>query len=201
MGRGRGSRSRRSNTQRRVMDVRVVPETEGNRAEKVERMLVAYKESQASTRVVVKTNINFGTQVTASAALFGFERLRAEDEFASLAQQYSTYKVSAMRFDIFDQAPAVVNNAIFGTYHQRVSGDAPGDVGEVTDLPDSTEVAPGTGKLRLYWYPSGPTEQSWYSVSDTQSFGGLAVGLPAYGSATPKYSVIASYVVDFRTRV
>lgn len=199
--RGSGRNGNRSTGNRRIMDVRVVPDTEGNRAEKVERMLVAYKESQGQTRVVVRGTLQFGTQTTASAALFGFNILQGEDDFAALASQYATYKVSGIRFDIYDENPGNVANALFGTFHQKQASDAPQNYAEVADLPDVSGIAPGTGNIKRYWYPSGPVEESWNSTDSATSYGGLSVGLPASTAANPKYLVLYAFVVDFRARV
>lgn len=185
-----------------ISNVRVVPDGEGNRAEKINRMIVAVKESQGQTRVVCRTVLSQGVASGDAVVTFNNNQLRATDDFVSLAQQYATCKVAGMRFDIFDQDPSAVALAQWGTYHSYAGITPPATQSDVVDLSDATEVAPGTGKLTLYWYPSGPTENGWYSVGDsTYNFGGLAGFIPSSPS-TPgvKYSIMLTYIVDFRAR-
>lgn len=194
----RGNRRSGKGGNRRIINTRIVPDGEGNRAEKVNRMISAVKESQSIVQVCVGEDFELNN---ATLGIFSFGRLRATDEFSSFADQYETYKVAGMRFDIFDEAPGNYSRSIFGTYHGTGGGTPPASYAEVVDLPDANHVAPGTGKLTLYWYPSGPTENGWYNVSDaTIDFGGLAAAVGTPAVATPKFNCRIIYVVHFRAR-
>lgn len=178
--------------------MRTVPDGEGNRAERVNRMIAAIKESQSLVAVAAGEDYQLSNN---TLGLFGFGAIRGTDEFSSLAQQYETYKIAGMRFDIFDQAPGLYTRSIFGTYHTTGAGTAPSVYSQVVDLPDANHVAPGTGKLTLYWYPSGPTENGWYSVSNTAiDFGGLAAATGVLSPDTPKYNLKCTYIIQFRAR-
>lgn len=199
----RGNRRGNGGGRRRIMDVRMVPENEGNRAEKVERMIAAYKESQAITRVIIRAQIGLNTVTTTLVGAWSFANVKGLPDFEAMAGLYESYKVAGIRFDIFDQNPSVTSNSLFATFHQRGTGGGPNSYAQVADSPDVTEVAPGTGKKSLYWYPSGPLEHSYSgtSSSDNTDYGGLVFALPAVSSSAAKYSVLAAFVIDFRARV
>lgn len=201
MARRGGTRRNRNGGQKAVTNVRMVPDGEGNRAERVNRMITAVKEQQGQVRVVVKAIYNIGFTGTGGVTVLDFAVLRAQADFVSLATQYRTSKVSGIRFDVYDINPnAMAISVVLGTYHGRTAGDAPTSQANVTDLSDSRLVAPGTGLYTWYWYPTGPAENSWYSNTDAvNNFGGLAIYTPS-AAVAPKFEVIISYVVDFRAR-
>ena len=194
------ARNGRASAARRITNVRMVPDGEGTRAEKVNRMLASVKEQQGQIRVVVKGSSNVGLG-TAGVVTVNFDGLRVQADFVSIAAQFRTAKVSGIRFDVYDINPAANQPGIvIGTYHGRTAGDAPTTFGNVTDLSDSRLVPVSEGVYTWYWYPTGPAEESWYSTTDSvTNFGGLALYLPASGTQ-PKYQVITSWIVDFRAR-
>lgn len=194
----RRTRGRGKSSKNVIMNVRQVPDGEGVRAERVNRMIAAVKESQSLVQVCIGEDFELNNS---TLGIFSFGRLRQTDEFVSLADQYETYRVAGMRFDIFDEAPNNYSRSMFGTYHGTGGGSPPASYSEVVDLPDANHVAPGTGKLTLYWYPSGPTENSWYNVADsTIDFGGLAAAVGTPATATPKFNCRIIYIVHFRAR-
>lgn len=184
-----------------INNVRIVPDGEGSRAERVNRMIAAIRESQSQTRVACKVLAQVDLTTFARVVNYGYAACRDTDDFASLKVQYSTYRITGMRFDIYDQAPGIPSISQWGTFHTVGGNKAPANQGEVIDLSDSQEVSPGTGKVSLYWYPSGPLENSWYDVDDTSvDFGGVSSYVPASTANATKYSVMLTYVVDFRAR-
>lgn len=191
-----GSRMSRS----AIQNVRLVPENEGNRAEKVNRQITAYKETQGQIRVVVKANFpaNLGT---ATVTRYSFANLRTEGDFVALSAQFRTYKVAGIRFDVYDADP--LNSSyglLIGTYHTVDPTSVPSNKSQVEDLPDSGIVPNGEGLRSWFWYPTGPLENSWYQVNDNSvDFGGLAINLPAGDGM--KFDTVISYIVDFRARV
>jgi hypothetical protein len=183
------------------MNVRVVPEGEGARAEKVERQLAADKQSQSTTRVVVKRYDTFGVLTTDRFISVSFAQATQEPDFASLAAQYRTFKVSGIKFDIKDINPSLAAQNLFGTYHDPEAPTTP-TVSSLVDQPDTKVISGGTGQLSLYWYPSGPLENSWFStqISPPEDFGGLHAYVAAGTAAALKYTCVTSYILDFRSR-
>lgn len=179
-----------------IAAVRVVPPGEGQREQKVERILTQIKESQSTTRLQLKDTFFINAAAGAVVAKYSFPQVQATDDFVSLAQQFQKYRVVCLKFDVYDFVAANQNLGIIGSYHGSVN---PGTQGEVTDLADSGVVPPGTGFRTWYWYPNGPLEHSWYDVGSTNDFGGL-VWYMFPGTAAAKYNVVVSAVVDFRAR-
>lgn len=191
--------SRRGGNSRAPMNVRIVPESEGTRAMKVERQLAAVKESQAQVRVVCKTSFNVGTSGSSTTGNFSFPNLRGLADFVAMEANYEKYRVTCFRFDIVDFNPGVATSGLWGTYH----GDVAPTSAEVVELSDVTNVPPGTGKASLYWYPSGPLENSWYDVTTSGTnpnpdFGGLAYFVGS--TSASKWNVVVNAIVDFRAR-
>lgn len=196
MSRGKGRRGG-SGSGRRVSAVRIVPAGEGQREQKVERILTSIKESQSTTRLQLKDTFFINAAAGAVVAKYSFPQVQATDDFVSLANQFTKYRVVCLKFDVYDFVAANQNLGILGTYHGATN---PGTLAEVTDLADSGIVPPGTGMRSWYWYPNGPLEHSWYDVSASTDYGGL-VWYMYPGTAAAKYNVVVSAVVDFRARV
>jgi hypothetical protein len=169
---------------------------------KVERMISSVKSTQSQVRVLIHSRYDQPVSGTAAVNTYTFANIREEGDFAALASEYSSFKVAGIRFEIFDLNPSVYAAGTFGTFHVSALGEFPSISAQILSLPDATQVPPGTGKLVLYWFPSGPTENSWYStVSEEADFGGLADYLSSGpGSSTPKFSILVTSVVDFRSR-
>lgn len=200
--------ARRRNVQRsgnrpqRIMAVRQVPDSDGTRGLKVERMIAAVKESQGMTRVVIRGVVTLNTSLTGFVFLTDFGRIRLEDDFQAMISQYQTYKVAGVKYECYDHAPGIYSPAVFGTYHTAVEGaNPPSSYAQVIDTSDAEEIAPGTGKIIKYWYPTGPSEQSFYRVDGSNNFGGLAIAIPTGPDNQPKFSITFAAVVDFRARV
>lgn len=191
------NRGRRGGRGKSISAVRIVPNGEGMREQKVERQIAALKESQSTTRLQIKTTFFQGVETTDASGQYSWQDVRGSDEFSSLAVQFQKYRVVAFRFDVYDYNPSAPGLGIFGTYH---GGPLSGS-GQYTDLPDSGTVPPGTGVKSWYWYPNGPLEHSWYAVDDdVTDYGGLGYYVFG-GTSAAKYSVIVSAIVDFRGRL
>lgn len=202
--RGRGKSGRRTGRNGKVQMTREVVPYDGARGEKVERMIVAVKESQGQCRIVVRGINGYNTATTASVGIISFETYGSQSEFASLAAEFRTFKVAGVKFDCYDQMPGTnFSQAVFGTFHTSdVPSDQPTTFNQAVDLSDSEEIAPGTGKVTKYWYPTGPLENSWFSTTaNNTDYGGLCIGLPVASSSISRYSVIWAAVIDFRSRI
>lgn len=191
------SRATGGKSAHRIQDVRVIEKSEGQREAKIEKQLAAYKEAQGFTRVVIKDTLFVGIGATSVDGAYSFPTIRTSDEFVSLSEQYTTFKVSGIRFDVVDYNPSASAFNIFATYHG--SGAITG-FEQVTDQPDSKTVTSGGGKVSFYWYPSGPLENSWFEFDDVNNFGGLVWTVGAGTPTTNKFSVVVSAIVDFRAR-
>lgn len=196
------SRRNRGGGNRKITDVRMVPEGEDQRGMKIERMISAVKSSQSQVRVLIHARVDQPVSGTAVVNTFTFANIREQADFTTVADEYSNYKVAGIRFEIFDLNPSVYAAGTFGTFHVQGPGEYPSVSSQILDLADATQVPPGTGKVVLYWFPSGPIENGWYStVQDEADFGGLADYLSGGpGSSTPKFSILVTAVVDFRAR-
>lgn len=192
----RRGRSGRNGTQS-VAAVRIVPGGEGSREQKVERILAAIKESQSTTRVQLKDSFFASPAAGPIINKYSYTNIASTDDYSSLAQQFTKFRVVCFKFDVYDFNPGLPSLGIFGTYHGAAN---PGSLGEITDVADSSVVPPGTGMRSYYWYPSGPLEHSWFDVATPNDFGGLVYYLYG-GNPGSKYEVIVSAVVDFRARI
>lgn len=195
MARGSAQRGSRNN---KISNVRIVKEDEGQQAMRIDRMIAAVRESQSQIRVLVKDTAGPGNSGGASSGTYSFTDVRATQEFVRIATEYQSYKVAGMRFDIYDLNPNQPAFGFWGTWHGGGSQPAAADV---SDLPDSAIVPPGSGKLSLYWYPSGDQERSWFDVTGgyQPNHGGMAWSLGTT-PGTGKFNVIANVLVDFRAR-
>lgn len=195
----RGSRS--GNGSNRVMTVRQAADSDGIRGERIERMIAAVKESQGFTRVLIRGIASFNTSTSGTVVYVNGTNVFNEQDFVNIAQEYNTYKISGMKFKIYDQAPtSAFSPTLFGTYHTANFGSAPNTYQQVADLVDCEEITPGGDTVTKYWYPSGPSENS-YLAAGNENFGGLAIALPAVSSGVPRYSIVWAAVVDFRSRI
>lgn len=193
------SRTRRGGAMKnRIANVRIVPEEEGARAMRLDRQLAAVKESQSQVRVVIKFSQGPGSSSGATVGATTFADVRADTEFQSLSNEYQSFRLSGFRFDIYDLNPNQLAYGFWGTFHG--SGAFPTS-SQVIDLADSQTVPPGTGKISLYWYPSGPVELGWYDTvgGDEPNYGGLAYSLGTVPSSG-KYQIIVNAICDFRAR-
>jgi len=186
------------------MPVEVVPSDSSSNAYKVNKQIQAVKASGSITRVLFTVELPIGTLTSgANESHFDWSYVRGDTDWPSYASQYLTYRIAAIRYDVYDVNPSNVATGIFGTYHianPTSTGTVYDGKLHVLDSPDSREVPPGTGKESFYWVGLGPREKSWYNVNDTDTFGGLRFSVGTAAASAAKYSVIATAVVDFRGR-
>jgi hypothetical protein len=197
-------RSRRGNKARRVQDVRITDDFAGSDGNKVERILSHLQNSHSQTRLLCSDCYTVGIPTgSATNAIVAGSQVRISDDFASVAAQFETFRVTAIRFDIYDVNPNSVGTAFFGTFHdeyttatQPVFSSA-----DVVDSPDGQLVPPGSGKLTLTWMAKGFRENDFISVLGNVDFGGLRYSVqPATTAVTNKYQVYWKAIVDFRGR-
>lgn len=200
----RGTRKGGRGAQRNSpMPVFVVPSDSSHDAKKVNNQIQALKEAGSTTRVLFTLEFPIGTLTSGpNENILDWANIRGDTDWGAFAQQYLTYRVVAIKYDVYDINPANTATGIFGTYHIGNPAAQPAYTGKlhVLDSPDSREVPPGSGKESFYWKGIGPREQAWYNTGDTDTFGGLRFSVGTAASSAPKYSVIQTAVIDFRGR-
>jgi len=173
---------------------------------KVQRMLQAVVDSHSQTRVVVGDVLTL-TSTIAPALGFGYysgASVRASDDFISLAQQYTTFRVKAMMFTCYFQIPgiAVASTPFLSTFHSDVvSVVNPTSIADIIDGPDSKSLQIGGDKTVLTWFAGGVKENEFQTVGTPIDYGGLRFSYPSTSLATPAMTIIIKAVVDFRGRV
>lgn len=186
---------------RRIADVRVVPRTEDARGQRVERMISSVKSTVSQVRVLVHSFYDYSTVTSPGINTYSFTNIRSEADYGEYAALYTTWRVSGLRFEIFDQNPNVYGNAIFGTYHVNDGADAPSTQSQIYQLPDVDQVPSGAGPLVMYWTPTGTTEMGFYTTDNGgEDFGGLAVYTGGTSTVQPKWRLTVTAVIDFRAR-
>jgi hypothetical protein len=202
----RNSNSKRSNNKSRVSNVRIVDPSSGTDGLRVDRQLSAMKTSESQTRVVVADTRNFGTSQAETNGTYGFDEIFASDEFASLVAQYNLFRISSIKFDIYDVNPGTSVFNIWGIWHDNYETTPPAfSLANVADLPDSRVISAGTGQTTLYWVAHGTAEQQFQSTTTAGSVAQRFGGLKFYNSANAtanigKYTIVVHAVVDFRGR-
>jgi len=202
--------AKKSNSKNRVTNVRVVDEYAGNDGARVERMLAQLQNSHSQIRVLCSETFNQNTQTAAYVSTFSGSNVRSTDDFQSFAQQFETYRIMAIRFDVYDVQPGNPTPVFLSTWHDEILYNAVPSFTQanVLDGPDSQLVGPGAGKATLTWFAKGSTEtgfQSDLAASAPLDFGGIrvaaAIGASGFTTNSPKLQVIMKAVVDFRGRL
>lgn len=200
-------RNRARQNKNRVTNVRVVDPLSGVDGARVDRILSGMQNSHSQIRVICGDTSLFST--SASATTFGVytgSNVRATDDFVSFAAQFETFRIAAIRFEVYDVNPSTALFAGFSTQHDVVPSGlvftAP-TVASVMDGPDAGLPVSGGSKMVLNWVAHGTEENNFQSVSvlPIDDFGGLRYFFGSPGSASSKYQLIVKAVVDFRGRI
>jgi len=206
----KGRRVRRGN-KAAITNVRVVDEFAGPDGLKVDRMLSALQNSQSQCRLLCTTTFELTTTTSGAdiTGYYGGTQVRATDDFISFAAQFEEYRVTAIRFDVYDINPSTAVAHSFSTYHVRATGTyAAFPYGQVVDAPDSQVIPPGTGVAHFTWMAHTTDElafQTTLPLDDSNletpiDFGGLRWGIANASAAGRKWQVSAKAIVDFRGR-
>jgi len=185
-----------------IQNVRMVDPAEGTDDIMCQRFLSAYNQSEGQIRVVCNTHTELATSATSiTPGIIDFSNLAASDDFISISQQYTEFRVRSIRFDIYDINPSAVPVVNYWSTYHRVGGNVAVDIESVLDRPDSRAIAPGTGKDTLAWVAHSMPEMQFQSVDNYNGLGGLSYYLSQTTTAVnPKYTISAKFVVDFRAR-
>lgn len=193
--------SRRRGGKDSISNVRIVDPDDGRDDIVCQRYLQQYKVSEGQIRVVCNETIELNPGATSIGSTYSFLTCVTSDDFVSMAQQYTEFRVRAIRYDVYDvqpNSPYCVN--YWATYHQ-IGGVPPSAPADVADRPDSRSIAPGTGKVSLAWVAHSTPEMSFQSTASYNSLGGLVFNVTPSAAVTgTKYQVFCKFVVDFRGR-
>jgi len=192
----------------RVSNVRVVDSLQGTDGARVDRIIGSMQNAHSQIRLICGDYSTLAT--SASATTFGTysgSNVRATDDFVSMAQQFETYRISAIRFEIYDVNPNLSVFSSFSTQHDVVpSGATFGTptIQSILDAPDAQLPVPGGSKAVLSWVAHGTEENNFQSTTTggtPSDFGGLRYFVGSPGSAASKFQIVIKAIVDFRGRV
>jgi hypothetical protein len=199
----------RNSVKNQVTNVRVVDDYAGTDAAYIDRCLGDLQNSHSQITMLIQTQV----PITPSSGsgqnnFYSATLIRASDDLASVSAQFQTYRIRAIRFDVYDINPSLSTANVWSTFHDVLSSTPSAfTFDQVTDGPDSQTIPPGSGKVSFYWRAKGTTENEFQSLSASSSggappfdFGGLRVALGAATTSTPKYQLIVKALVDLRGR-
>lgn len=201
--RQRQQRNQKSST---VQNVRVMDPLAGNDGMKLDRQLSAIHDSSNHVQMLCSNVTDVGIAATDTMGNISWTQIAQFDDWISLAQQFLTFRVRSIRFEIFDINPGAPGVGLFSTFHdQFTSANIPAfTFANVVDGPDSTFIPPGTGKVSLSWVGHTTVEKGYYDVNSAdanrEDFGGLRYFVQATTAAPLKYRIITKAIVDFRGR-
>jgi len=186
--------------------VRVLDEYAGSDGAKLDRILAQLQNSHSQVRILCADN--FGIAPIPGGGTSGnytFVNIAATDEFVSLAVQFQTFRVTAIRFDVYDTNNTVSVSSMFSTFHDQTTGSFTNlTQAQIVDRPDAQVVPSGVGKVSFTWFARGALEEEFQSTTSTSpkysDFGGLSYFIGS-GASTQKYQVVMKAVVDFRGRI
>jgi len=202
----RRSKKSNRNNKNEVSNVRVVNPLQGLDGARMDRILGQMQNSHSQIRVICGDSRQLNSATTNAGGTVTGVDIRATDDFNSFAAQFETYRIAAIRFEVYDFNPANVVVAVFSTQHDVVPNTATytsPSFANVIDAPDSQLIAPGTGKATFDWFAHGTEENEFQSdsVAVINDYGGLRFYLNSAGSVAGKYLIVTKAVVDFRGRL
>jgi hypothetical protein len=205
MARSNGKRGAKRN-KNEVSNVRVVDPHQGLDGARMDRILGQMQNSHSQIRVICGESRQLNSATTGAGGTVSGVDVRTWDDFQSFSAQFETYRIAAIRFEVYDFNPANVVVAVFSTQHDVVpsplSLTAP-TFANVIDGPDSQVVPPGSGKVVFDWFAHGSAENEFQSdtVNPINDYGGLRFYLNQAAAASGKYLIVSKAVVDFRGRI
>lgn len=197
---------RKGGGKQRILNVRLADSAAGSDGLRVDRMISAVKDSESQMRVLIGASYDFSPPTTADAlGTIGFDEIFSTDDFGSILVQWNLFRVTAIKFDIYDVNPSYPVNNTWGIWHDNYESSVPAySRANVVDLPDSRVISGGAGQTTLYWVAHGTKEMGFQATSSqgstAQRFGGLKYFVQQQTAAQAKYIVQVHAVVDFRGR-
>lgn len=191
---------------RKIQNVRIADDAAGEDGLKIDRMISQLQTSESQVRVLCGATYDTNATTTAATYTLSFGDIFATDDFTSMLAQYELFRVTAIKFDIYDVNPSLAANNNWSTFHNDTLNTPAYTRAQVADGPDSRVLSSGTGQTTLYWRAHGVEENRFQTTVTTspaapiQFFGGLRYYV--IGAATgSKYQIVMHAVVDFRGRL
>jgi len=201
----RGQHNRRRNGKNSASNVRILDQYSGTDGAKFDRIMSGMQNSHSQIRTICQGTASFTLSTSGGTAYFSAAVIRATDDFQAFASEFETYRITAVRFDVYDINPALVGAVFLSTWHDVVpSGSSPVITADnVLDGPDSQIVPPGTGKVSFTWTAKGSQENDFQTTTapGIEDFGGLRAASPAASAAGSKLQIVIKAIVDFRGRI
>lgn len=202
------ARKMRRNGKNAVTNVRVIDSDSGTDGAYVDRCISTLQNSHSAIVVLCSDYVTLNTSSAVSGLVAGtlsFANIRLMDEFASMAGQYDTFRVRAIKYDVYDINQGNPATNAFSTFHdvaQPGSSFPPPPLAVTIDGPDAKNVPPGQGRQAFYWRAKGTLENEFQStdVGGSADFGGLRYGFFGSQTSTAKFQIITRAIVDFRGR-
>jgi len=200
-------RRRNAGPNRRIQDVRIADSTAGSDGTKIDRMITHLQTSESQIRVLCGDIVDVQPGTTQTSTVYGFASIIATDDFQSVAQQYEQYRITAIKFDVYDINPLSICQNVWSTFHNDTIGSSTAYTrAQILDGPDSRVLSSGTGQTTFYWRAHGVEEMRFQGVNTASTaqnyFGGLRWStLNGTAGASQKYEIVIHAVVDFRGRL
>lgn len=196
----------RHTNKNRVINVRAVDPLAGTDGAYVDRCISTLQNSHSQIRVLCNLQFQLNSSTTGASNYYSGLTVRNSDDFISMATQFDTFRVTAIKFEIYDINSVSGVFSVWSTFHDVLTSVPAYTFEQVTDGPDSKSISPGTGKEVFYWRAHGMPEMEFQSTTSpggapVYDFGGLRVYLNSAGGSFAKYQLIMKAVVDFRGRV
>jgi len=197
MARGKG-RTRRPTNRAQV----VVTAPDGDVAGAMfNKMVGNMRANESAIPVLVKSSFGLSIQTTPAGNTISFAQIAATDDFVSLAAQFQTFKVKAMRFEVFHINPSASTPTAVSTFHtDGGSFSSLTTEQSVVDGEDSKYLEPGSKKQDFYWNARGSLETGFQGVNAYADFGGLRYYIPAGTSNLDVARIVLTAQVVFRGR-
>jgi hypothetical protein len=201
------SNSSKKNT-RRIQDVRITDEYAGTDGAKFDRVLSQLQNSHSQVTLCCTDEFGLSVATSPTSGILAGSQIRLFDEFVALGGQFQTFRIKRIRFDIYDLLPNLGSLAVWSTFHDvnTTGSQYVPSPSNTIDAPDSQIVAPGMGKISLFWTAKGTTENEFQSTNvgsgaPAMDFGGLRYYIAGAGAAVPnRFQVFVKAIVDFRGR-
>lgn len=196
------ARNQRASAKNAVTNVRVVDKDANTDGLYIDRVIGQLFTSESQITVLATSSISFIGGASGQGYTVGYNYAITTDEFTAMASQFETYRVRAVRFDVYDLAPTVLGPVAWSTYHDVTVPSPTWSFDQVVDGADSKLIPVGEGKATFYWRAHGTTELGWQSTvaTTTTNYGGLRAFFPA-GTQGKTFQVVAKWIMDFRGRV
>lgn len=202
----RGKQGGRGSGKNRVSNVRIVDPEDGTDGVRIDRMISQLQNSHSQVRVLCNTGRVI--QLANADQYFNFDTafIRGSDEFNSLAAQFETYRIRAIKVDIYDVSPSVVATNGASTFHDVYTINPAFVFESIVDGPDFKVIPPGTGKITMHWMAKGTEELGFQATAPgtgitPSNYGGIRLYTGAGTVGANKYQIVVKGVVDFRGRI